>query len=106
MRRATEERGGYIDQLGEQMNQASVSAANYLNQARNNAVSPVRLAIDVPAQIIGQRGCKGQCEGRVLEVFLGCDGTSKLGLPLSLYTITHCLYRDMNLSWLGYAMVM
>jgi syntaxin-binding protein 5 len=39
MTRATEERGSYIDQLGEQMNNASVSASNYLVQARNNAVS-------------------------------------------------------------------
>jgi hypothetical protein len=39
MKRATEERGSYIDQLGEQMNNASVSASNYLTQARNNAVS-------------------------------------------------------------------
>lgn len=40
MRKATEERGTYMDQLGEQMNQASVSASNYLTQAKNNAVSP------------------------------------------------------------------
>ena len=38
MRRATEERGTYMDQLGEQMNQASISASNYLTQAKNNAV--------------------------------------------------------------------
>jgi len=38
MRKATEERGSYIDQLGEQMNNASVSASNYLTQARNNAL--------------------------------------------------------------------
>ena len=43
MRLATEERGSYIDQLGEQMNNASVSASNYLTQARNNAVSKVNV---------------------------------------------------------------
>jgi syntaxin-binding protein 5 len=44
MKRATEERGSYIDQLGEQMNNASVSASNYLTQARNNAVSKAILS--------------------------------------------------------------
>lgn len=39
MRRATEERGTYMEQLNDTMNNASISATNYLNQARNNAVS-------------------------------------------------------------------
>jgi hypothetical protein len=44
MRNAAEERGTYMDQLNDQLNAASVSASNYLQQARNQAVSrPLRL---------------------------------------------------------------
>lgn len=39
MRNAAEERGTYMDQLNDQLNAASVSASNYLQQARNQAVS-------------------------------------------------------------------
>ena len=39
MRNAAEQRGTYMDQLNDQLNAASVSASNYLQQARNQAVS-------------------------------------------------------------------
>lgn len=39
MRAAAEERGTYMDQLNDQLNSVSVSAQNYLEQARNQAVS-------------------------------------------------------------------
>jgi hypothetical protein len=38
MRNATEERGTYMDQLNDSLNNASVSATNYLQQARNQAM--------------------------------------------------------------------
>lgn len=38
LRRAAAERGNYLDTLGDQLNNVSVSATNYLTQARNSAV--------------------------------------------------------------------
>ena len=43
---AANERGNYLDDLGETMNQASISAANYLTQARNAAVSPAHMSVN------------------------------------------------------------
>jgi len=39
MRSAAEERGSYLDDLGEGLQNATISAGNYLTQARNSAVS-------------------------------------------------------------------
>jgi hypothetical protein len=39
MRAAADERGTYMDQLNDQLNAVSMSAQNYLEQARNQAVS-------------------------------------------------------------------
>jgi hypothetical protein len=39
MRNATAERGNYLDTLGDSINNVSISAGNYLSQARNAAVS-------------------------------------------------------------------
>jgi len=39
MRAAAQERGNYLDSLGDQLNSVSVSAGNYLSSARNTAVS-------------------------------------------------------------------
>jgi hypothetical protein len=44
MRNATAERGNYLDTLGDSINNVSISAGNYLSQARNAAVSDARLA--------------------------------------------------------------
>jgi hypothetical protein len=38
MRQAAAERGNYLDNLGDQLNAVSVSAGNYLSQAKNAAV--------------------------------------------------------------------
>jgi hypothetical protein len=38
MRNAAEERGTYMDQLNDSLNNVSVSATNYLQQARNQAM--------------------------------------------------------------------
>jgi len=39
MTNATQQRGNYLDDLGESLNNVSMSAANYVSQARNAAVS-------------------------------------------------------------------
>ena len=39
MRNAAAERGNYLDDLGESLNNVSVSASSYLSQAKNAAVS-------------------------------------------------------------------
>lgn len=44
MRNATAERGNYLDTLGDSINNVSISAGNYLSQARNAAVSDARFA--------------------------------------------------------------
>ena len=57
MRAAAQERGNYLDNLGDSLNSVSISAGNYLSSARNTAVSDLSLG--------GVRGeCYGRSEGR------------------------------------------
>jgi hypothetical protein len=74
MRRATEERGSYIDQLGEQMNNASVSASNYLTQARNNAVSQ-GVYTNSGANFVVERIGQSECQRSVFQTFLIVTGS-------------------------------
>ena len=59
MTNAAAERGNYIDELGESLNNATMSASNYLSTARNAAVSPGVSSVDDNLELIdGPDGCR------------------------------------------------
>lgn len=68
MRNATLERQGYLDTLGDSLNNVSVSAGNYLSSARNTAVSFFFVILLFSSER-GQKGGRGD-DGLVIAVRL------------------------------------
>ena len=68
MRNAAEERGNFLDDLGDSLNNMHVSASNYLTSARNTAVSlaSLQLVYDVVADVlVDERSCQEFRQERV-----------------------------------------
>lgn len=69
MRNATAERGNYLDTLGDSINNVSISAGNYLSQARNAAVSNNFLLMWSRSDLAaGERSGEGLDQKRFWEI--------------------------------------